>query len=55
MRRAATLREALDVLLQGRTGVEAFFHLWGLLGRLGVAAVILMAVIAVLLALEPSA
>lgn len=54
MRRTATFREALDVLLQGRTGVRAALHLWGLLNRLAVAAVVLMTVISILLALEPS-
>lgn len=55
MKRTGTFRDALDVLLQGRTGIDAGLHLWRLVTRLTIVAVFVMAAIAVLLALEPGA
>lgn len=49
-----SLRHAWHVLVQGRTGADAAFYFWGLLNRLTIAAIVFMAVIAVLLALEPT-
>lgn len=48
------LRQAWDVLRQGKAGADAVLHVSAVVGRLAIAAVMLMAVIAILLALEPT-